>query len=92
MEEQPAKQPGKSEVRLRVQAVGLSRAELMFLRSQYVEDPKLPAGLGYEAVGVVEAGRPGCGQELDRQTGSDHSSFLDERLRHAGRGGDAKAP
>jgi NADPH:quinone reductase-like Zn-dependent oxidoreductase len=38
-----------------VQAVGLNRAELMFMRDQYVEHPKLPGGLGYEAAGLVEA-------------------------------------
>jgi NADPH:quinone reductase-like Zn-dependent oxidoreductase len=41
-------------VRLKVQAVGLNRAELMFMRDQYVEHPRLPGGLGYEAAGVVE--------------------------------------
>jgi NADPH:quinone reductase-like Zn-dependent oxidoreductase len=58
MEEEPPKQPGKGEVRLKVQAVGLNRAESMFMRGQYVEPPKFPAGLGYEAAGVVEAVGP----------------------------------
>jgi NADPH:quinone reductase-like Zn-dependent oxidoreductase len=31
IEEEPSKQPGKGEVRLQVQAVGLNRAELMFV-------------------------------------------------------------
>jgi NADPH:quinone reductase-like Zn-dependent oxidoreductase len=52
------KQPGKGEVRLKVQAVGLNRAESMFIRDQYVESPKLPSGVGYEAAGVVEAVGP----------------------------------
>jgi NADPH:quinone reductase-like Zn-dependent oxidoreductase len=55
IEEQPPKHPGKGELRLKVQAVGLNRAELMFMRDQYVEHPKLPGGLGYEAAGLVEA-------------------------------------
>jgi len=58
IEEETPKQPGKGEVRLKVQAVGLNRAESMFMRGQYVEPPKLPAGLGYEAAGVVEAVGP----------------------------------
>jgi NADPH:quinone reductase-like Zn-dependent oxidoreductase len=58
IEEEPAKQPGKGEVRLKVQAVGLNRAESMFMRGQYIEPPKFPAGLGYEAAGVVEAVGP----------------------------------
>jgi len=55
IEEEPQRQPGKGEVRLKVQAVGLNRAESMFMRGQYVEPPKLPGGVGYEAAGVVEA-------------------------------------
>jgi NADPH:quinone reductase-like Zn-dependent oxidoreductase len=58
IEDEPPKQPGKREVRLKVQAVGLNRAESMFMRGQYVEAPKLPAGLGYEAAGVVDAVGP----------------------------------
>ena len=58
IEEETSKQPGKGEVRLRVQAVGLNRAEAMFVRGHYLEQPKLPAGIGYEAAGVVEAVGP----------------------------------
>jgi NADPH:quinone reductase-like Zn-dependent oxidoreductase len=58
IEEEMPKQPGKGEVRLKVQAVGLNRAESMFIRDQYVESPKLPSGVGYEAAGVVEAVGP----------------------------------
>jgi NADPH:quinone reductase-like Zn-dependent oxidoreductase len=52
--EEPSRNPGKGEVRVRVQAVGLNRAEALFLRGQYLERAKLPAGVGYEAAGVVE--------------------------------------
>jgi NADPH:quinone reductase-like Zn-dependent oxidoreductase len=55
IEEVPQQQPGKGEVRLKVQAVGLNRAESMFYHGQYLEEPKLPGRLGYEAAGVVEA-------------------------------------
>jgi NADPH:quinone reductase-like Zn-dependent oxidoreductase len=58
IEEETPKQPGRGEVRLKVQAVGLNRAESIFIRGQYVEPPKLPAGVGYEAAGVVEAVGP----------------------------------
>src|ERR1039458_4631936 len=34
IEEETSKQPGKGEVRLQVRAVGLNRAELMFVRGQ----------------------------------------------------------
>jgi len=58
IEDEPSKQPGKGEVRLKVQAVGLNRAESMFMRGQYIEPPNLPAGLGYEAAGVVDGVGP----------------------------------
>src|SRR5258705_6931831 len=54
--EEPSKQPGNGEVRIKVQAVGLNRAESMFFRGQYVEQPKLPSGVGYEAAGGRGAG------------------------------------
>jgi NADPH:quinone reductase-like Zn-dependent oxidoreductase len=54
-EDVPSRQPGKDEVRLKVQAIGLNRAESMFFHGRYVEAPQLPARLGYEAAGVVEA-------------------------------------
>ncbi|HEX7962774.1 MAG TPA: zinc-dependent alcohol dehydrogenase family protein [Terriglobales bacterium] len=58
IEKEPSKQPGKGEAGLRVQAIGLNRAEALFMRGQYVEQPKLPAGVGYEAAGVVDAVGP----------------------------------
>jgi NADPH:quinone reductase-like Zn-dependent oxidoreductase len=62
IEEQPQKEPGRGEVRLRVQAAGLNRAESLFIRGHYLEQPKLPSGVGYEAAGVVEA----VGPDVDR--------------------------
>jgi NADPH:quinone reductase-like Zn-dependent oxidoreductase len=58
-EEVPLQQPGKGEVRIKVQAIGLNRAESMFYHGQYLYQPKLPAGIGYEAAGIVEAAGPG---------------------------------
>jgi len=54
-EDVPSQPPGKGEVRLRVEAAGLNRAEALFLRGQYLEQPQLPARVGYEAAGIVEA-------------------------------------
>lgn len=45
-------QPG--EVRIRVHALGLNRAEAQFRSGLYIEAPDLPAGLGLEAAGVIE--------------------------------------
>jgi NADPH:quinone reductase-like Zn-dependent oxidoreductase len=62
-EEVSARQPGKDEVKLRVQAVGLNRAESLYYRGQYMEKPELPSRLGYEAAGVIEA----VGPEVDKR-------------------------
>lgn len=48
-------EPGPGELRLRIEAIGLNRAEVMFRSGAYLEQPKFPARLGYEASGVVEA-------------------------------------
>jgi NADPH:quinone reductase-like Zn-dependent oxidoreductase len=53
-EDVPSRQPGKGEVRLSVQAIGINRAESMFYRGQYLYQPDLPAGIGYEAAGIVD--------------------------------------
>jgi len=50
--------PGKGEVQIAVKAIGLNRAEAMFRIGKYLEDPKLPARLGYEAAGTVSAVGP----------------------------------
>ncbi|VFU09954.1 zinc-dependent alcohol dehydrogenase family protein [Methylocella tundrae] len=47
--------PAAGEVRIRVKAIGVNRAEAMFRSGQYLEEPKLPAGLGYEAAGEIES-------------------------------------
>ena len=47
--------PKAGEVRIAVKALGLNRAESMFRLGQYLEEPRFPARLGYEASGTVEA-------------------------------------
>jgi NADPH:quinone reductase-like Zn-dependent oxidoreductase len=59
LEEVPSREPGQGEAKLRVQAVGMNRAEAAFMRGFYMEKPELPSKLGYEAAGVVEAVGPG---------------------------------
>jgi NADPH:quinone reductase-like Zn-dependent oxidoreductase len=73
--EEGLKQPGKGEVRIRVKAVGLNRAESMFYRGQYVEQPHLPSGLGYEAAGSVEAVGPDVDQSWIGKSVSTVPSF-----------------
>ncbi|MFE2941484.1 zinc-dependent alcohol dehydrogenase family protein [Streptomyces sp. NPDC059255] len=47
--------PGAGEVRIRVDAIGLNRAEVMYREGGYFYQPVFPSTLGYEAAGVVEA-------------------------------------
>jgi NADPH:quinone reductase-like Zn-dependent oxidoreductase len=52
-------EPGSREVRIRVDAIGINRAESLFRSGQYIEPVKqLPARLGNEAAGVIEAVGP----------------------------------
>lgn len=48
-------EPKANEVRIKVKALGLNRAEAMFRSGQYLEKANLPAKLGYEAAGTVDA-------------------------------------
>ncbi|MBB3178775.1 zinc-dependent alcohol dehydrogenase family protein [Variovorax sp. Sphag1AA] len=51
----PVKPPAAHEVRIRVKAIGINRAEAMWRVDDYIEPVSFPAGLGYEAAGVVDA-------------------------------------
>jgi NADPH:quinone reductase-like Zn-dependent oxidoreductase len=46
--------PGPGEVRIKVAAIGMNFAEAMWRQNQYMETPRLPSGLGYEAAGVID--------------------------------------
>ena len=59
LEELPKPQPGKDEVLLQVEAIGLNRAEVMFRSGKYPDTPNFPSLLGYEAAGVIESVGPG---------------------------------
>lgn len=50
-----APEPGPREVRIKVKAIGINRADSMWRNDNYVESPIFPAGLGYDAAGVVDA-------------------------------------
>ena len=55
IEDLPIVEPKSGEVRIRVQAIGLNRAEIMFRTGQYLEQPQFPSRIGLEAAGIVEA-------------------------------------
>ena len=72
-----APEPGKGEVRVRVEASGVSFAEVQMLRRRYPMQPKFPFVPGYDLVGDVSSvgagrdrragGRPGGGDDRDRR-------------------------
>jgi NADPH:quinone reductase-like Zn-dependent oxidoreductase len=55
IEELDVRAPSQGEVRLRVEAIGLNRAEAMFRKGNYPQKPTLPTLIGYEGVGIVQA-------------------------------------
>ena len=75
LETLPTPEPAAGEVRLRVKAIGLNRAEVMFRRGQYLVQPQLPSLLGYEASGTVEAVGAGVESSLIGKTMSTVPAF-----------------
>ena len=53
--DEPLREPGPGEVRLKVEAFGLNRAEVSLREGNYVAVPKFPSRIGIEAAGVVDA-------------------------------------
>ncbi|HTD57220.1 MAG TPA: zinc-dependent alcohol dehydrogenase family protein [Silvibacterium sp.] len=75
IDELPLRPLNKGEVKLRVQALGLNRAESMFYHGMYLEEPKLPSGLGYEAAGVVTEVGPGVDPDWIGKTAATIPAF-----------------
>ena len=80
VEDLPIREPGPGEVRLKVRAVGLNRAEVMFRTGTYVEQPEFPSRIGVEAAGIVDAVGPGVtqpriGQKVSVATGQSVGHF-----------------
>jgi len=59
IDEVPTPEPKAGEVRIRVRALGLNRADSMFRTGRYVIEPQFPATFGYEAAGTIDAVGPG---------------------------------
>jgi len=58
IEDLPLEAPKAGEIRLRVQAIGLNRAEMLFRAGNYLEQPEFPSRIGVEAAGLVDAVGP----------------------------------
>jgi len=48
-------EPGPGQVRIKIKAIGLNRAETLFRSGTYFEQPVLPATNGYEGAGIIDA-------------------------------------
>ncbi len=55
LREAPDPTPGKGEVRIRVRAAGINFADIMARLGLYPDAPKLPAVVGYEVAGDIDA-------------------------------------
>jgi NADPH:quinone reductase len=59
LEELPKPVAGEGEALLKVEAIGLNRAEVMFRAGKYIDQPSFPSLIGYEASGIIESVGPG---------------------------------
>ena len=75
LETLPTPEPAEGEVRLRVKAIGLNRAEIGFREGRYLIHPTLPSKLGYEASGIIEAVGAGVDTSLIGKTISTVPAF-----------------
>jgi len=55
IEDEQLPAPAAGELQLRIEAIGLNRAEAAFRSGHYLESAQFPSRLGYEASGIVEA-------------------------------------
>ncbi|WP_225931367.1 zinc-dependent alcohol dehydrogenase family protein [Leptolyngbya sp. 7M] len=55
VEEEALRDPQPGEVRIKVQALGLNRAEVLYRTNAYTEQAQFPSRIGYEAAGVIDA-------------------------------------
>lgn len=59
LEEREIPEAGAGEVLIKVEAIGLNRADVMFRTGRYLEKATLPSQMGFEASGTVLATGPG---------------------------------
>lgn len=71
-EEQPDRSPGHQEVLVRAEAIGISWDDVLWRQNLALAPVQLPAGIGSEMAGIVEAIGPGV---TDLQVGDKVASF-----------------
>src|SRR3546814_10246396 len=59
LEEREIPEPGAGEVLIKVEAIGLNRADVMFRTGRYLDKATFPSQMGFEASGTVLAAGPG---------------------------------
>jgi NADPH:quinone reductase-like Zn-dependent oxidoreductase len=59
VEDESLRAPETGEVLVRMQALGLSRIDLLWREGSYCEEPVFPSGIGYDGAGVIESVGPG---------------------------------
>jgi NADPH:quinone reductase-like Zn-dependent oxidoreductase len=47
--------PQVGEVRIKVEVLGLNRADVLYRKNVYTEQASFPSRIGYEAAGVIDA-------------------------------------
>jgi NADPH:quinone reductase-like Zn-dependent oxidoreductase len=85
IEKIPLAPPEGRDVRIRVEAMALNRADVLWRAGAYVEDPVFPSRIGYDVAGVVEATGP---EVTALKTGDRVSSFPAASVQHYGNHGE----
>ncbi len=92
LEELADNAPGSGEVRLKIEAIGLNRAEVMLRQGIYHEQPEFPSRIGYEAAGVIESIGPGVNSLNVGMRVATVPSFALSQTRHGVYGESATVP
>lgn len=88
----PLAEPGPGEIRLKVLAFALNRADILYMTGQHYTELKLPSRIGSEASGVVDAVGPGVGRVKVGDRVSTVPFFTTQSERHGVQGEFAIVP
>lgn len=71
VEQRPTK-PGPNEVLIDIKAMGLNRAEYLFMRGEYLVTPQFPSRIGIEGAGIIA----GVGNDVDNLSVGDRVAIF----------------